>query len=172
MSEAFDHIIGLAGGDGRRRHARWDAGRFDRLARGPAARLWEKLEGQPHAEATLEAYAALLAEAVGSGYLDGVQPLLIAHATNAFAVLVLAVIGAVLGAALRKAGRPSWTLWMPIGIIVAIAVQMMLGFAGVRGAHVFLGVLILCTVTAYCSYSWRLRVPEGGATATATPPSA
>ena len=122
--------------------------------------------------ATLLFAFAVAQAGLGSGYLDGVRPLLIAHATNAFAVLVLAVIGAVLGAALRKAGRPSWTLWMPIGIIVAIAVQMMLGFAGVRGAHVFLGVLILCTVTAYCSYSWRLRLPEGGATATAAPTSA
>lgn len=122
--------------------------------------------------ATLLFAFAVAQAGLGSGYLDGVQPLLIAHATNAFAVLVLAVIGAVLGAALRKAGRPSWTLWMPIGIIVALAVQMMLGFAGVRGAHVFLGVLILCTVTAYCSYSWRLRLPEGGATATAAPTSA
>ena len=122
--------------------------------------------------ATLLFAFAVAQAGLGSGYLDGVRPLLVAHATNAFAVLVLAVIGAVLGAALRKAGRPSWTLWMPIGIIVAIAVQMMLGFAGVKGAHVFLGVLILCTVTAYCSYSWRLRLPEGGATATAAPTSA
>jgi hypothetical protein len=61
---------------------------------------------------------------------------------------------------------------MPVGIIVAIAVQMMLGFAEVKGAHVFLGVLILCAITAYCSYSWRLRLPEGGATATAAPTSA
>ena len=122
--------------------------------------------------ATLLLAFAVAQAGLGSGYLDGVRPLLIAHATNAFAVLVLAVIGAVLGAALRKAGRPSWTLWMPVGIIVAIAVQMMLGFAGVKGVHVFLGVLILCTVTAYCSYAWRLRLPEGGVTATAAPTSA
>ena len=29
---------------------------------------------------------------LGSGYLDDVQPLLIAHATNAFAVLVLSIL--------------------------------------------------------------------------------
>lgn len=72
MSEVFDRIIGHSAGDGRRRHAGWDAGLFDRLARGPGASLWGRLEGQPHAEATLEAYAALLVEAVGSGYLDQV----------------------------------------------------------------------------------------------------
>ena len=100
------------------------------------------------------------------------RPLLIAHATNAFAVLVLAVIGAVLGVAPAQAGRPGWTLFLPVGIIVAIAVQMMLGFAEVKGTHVFLGVLILCTITACCSYSWRFRLPEGGATTTAAPTSA
>lgn len=115
--------------------------------------------------ATLLFAFAVAQAGLGSGYLDGSDALLIAHATNAFAVLVLAVIGAVLGVALRRAGRPSWTLYLPLGIIIAIAVQMMLGFAGIKGLHVFLGVLILCTITAYCSYSWRLRLPEGGATA-------
>ena len=114
--------------------------------------------------ATLLFAFAVAQAGLGSGYLDGSRALLVAHATNAFAVLVLAVIGAVLGFGLRKAGRPGWTLFFPLGIIVAIAAQMMLGFAGVRGLHVFLGVLVLCAITAYCSYSWRLRLPEGGAT--------
>ena len=115
--------------------------------------------------ATLLFAFAVAQAGLGSGYLDGTRALLVAHATNAFAVLVLAVIGAVLGVSLRRSGRPGWTLFFPLGIILAIAVQMMLGFAGVRGMHVFLGVLVLCAITAYCSYSWRLRLPEGGATA-------
>jgi heme A synthase len=115
--------------------------------------------------ATLLFAFAVAQAGLGSGYLDGTKALLVAHATNAFAVLVLAVIGAVLGISLRRAGRPGWTFWMPVGIIIAIAVQMMLGFAGIKGLHVFLGVLILCTITAYCSYAWRLRLPERAATA-------
>jgi len=115
--------------------------------------------------ATLLFAFAVAQAGLGSGYLDGNGALLVAHATNAFAVLVLAVIGAVLGISLRRAGRPGWTFWMPVGIIIAIAVQMMLGFAGIKGLHVFLGVLILCTITAYCSYAWRLRLPERAATA-------
>ncbi|MGI3786291.1 MAG: hypothetical protein ACRYG2_36565 [Janthinobacterium lividum] len=122
--------------------------------------------------ATLLFAFAVAQAGLGSGYLDGAAPLLVAHATNAFAVLVLTVVGAVMGLGLRRAGRPAWTLFMPVGIIIAIAVQMMLGFADVKGAHVFLGVLILCAITAYCSYSWRLRLPEGGATTTAAPTSA
>jgi hypothetical protein len=113
--------------------------------------------------ATLLFAFAVAQAGLGSGYLDGSHVLLVAHATNAFAVLVLAVIGAVLGVSLRKAGRPGWTLFFPLGIIVAIALQMTLGFSDVKGLHVFLGVLILCSITAYCSYSWRLRLPEVGA---------
>ena len=121
--------------------------------------------------ATLLFAFAVAQAGLGSGYLDdSQQALIIAHLTNAFAVLVLAVIGAVLGVTLRRAGRPGWTLFFPLGIVVALAVQMMLGLAGIRGFHVFLGVLILCAITAYCSYSWRLRLPEGGATR-ATPAS-
>lgn len=120
--------------------------------------------------ATLLFTFAVAQAGLGSGYLDGSRALLVAHATNAFAVLVLAVISAVLGFGLRKAGQPGWTLFFPLGIVVAVAAQMMLGFAGVRGLHVFLGVLVLCSITAYCSYSWRLRLPEGGATR-ATPAS-
>jgi hypothetical protein len=116
--------------------------------------------------ATLLFAFAVAQAGLGSGYLDGSRALLIAHATNAFAVLVLAVIGAVLGVSLRKAGRPGWTLFFPLGIALALAAQMMLGFAGVRGLHVFLGVLVLCSITAYCSYAWRLQLPAGGATAT------
>ena len=41
--------------------------------------------------ATLLFAFAVAQAGLGSGYLDGVRPLLIAHATNAFAVLVLAV---------------------------------------------------------------------------------
>lgn len=114
--------------------------------------------------ATLLFAFAVAQAGLGSGYLDGTKALLIAHATNAFAVLVLTVIGAVLGVSLRKAGRPGWTLFFPLGIVVAIALQMTLGFSEVKGLHVFLGVLILCSITAYCSYAWRLRLPEGGAT--------
>jgi len=119
--------------------------------------------------ATLLFAFAVAQAGLGSGYLDGPHALLVAHATNAFAVLVLAVIGAVLGVTLRRTGRPGWTLWLPLGIVVALAVQMMLGFAGLRGLHVFFGVLVLCTITAYCSYAWRLRLPEGASAA--TPPT-
>jgi hypothetical protein len=119
--------------------------------------------------ATLLFAFAVAQAGLGSGYLDGVQTLLVAHATNAFAVLVLAVIGAIFGVTMRRSGGPSWTVFMPIAIIIALAVQMMLGFAGIKGLHVFFGVLILCTITAYCSYSWRLRLPEGGASGSGAP---
>jgi hypothetical protein len=93
---------------------------------------------------------------LGSGYLDGGRGLLIAHATNAFAVLVLTVLSTVFGFAYRRSGGPSWAFYLPLALLVAVVVQLGLGFAGVRGFHVFWGVLYLCGVTTYCSYSYRL----------------
>jgi hypothetical protein len=38
-----------------------------------------------------------------------------------------------------------------------VGIQITLGFAGIRGIHVFWGVLFLCTATAFCSNIWRHR---------------
>lgn len=109
---------------------------------------------------------------LGSGSLDVRGPLLVAHATNAFAVAVLAVLAVVFGWGTRRAGLPAWTFYLPLVVTIGVAVQMSLGFAGVRGGHVFFGVLLLCTITAYCSYAWRLQpsaaagARAGGATST------
>lgn len=108
---------------------------------------------------------------LGSGYLDGGRGLLIAHATNAFAVLVLTVLCAVFGFAYRRAGGPSWTFALPLALVGAAAVQMALGFAEVRGVHVFWGVLYLCGVTTFCSYTYRL-LPAAGPRVSANVPTA
>jgi uncharacterized membrane protein AbrB (regulator of aidB expression) len=106
---------------------------------------------------------------LGSGYLDGLEWLLIAHATNAFAVLVLTVLAAVFGFAYRRSGGPSWTFYFPLILVGVVGLQMTLGFAGIRGVHVFVGVLFLCGVTTLCSYTWRLRPVDRPAEPTATP---
>ena len=101
-------------------------------------------------------FAFAIAQAgLGSGYLEGGRLLLVAHATNAFAVLVLTLLSVVLGFSYRRAGGPSWTFYLPLGLLVGAAVQMALGFAGARSIHVFWGVLYLCGVTAFCSYTFR-----------------
>jgi heme/copper-type cytochrome/quinol oxidase subunit 1 len=97
---------------------------------------------------------------LGSGYLDGFDRLLIAHATNAFAVFVLTVLTAISGFAYRRHGGPGWTFYFPLILIGVAGMQVTLGFAGVRGGHVFLGVLFLCAVAVLCSYVWRLRPAE------------
>jgi hypothetical protein len=102
---------------------------------------------------------AIAQAGLGAGYLDGLDWLLIAHATNAFAVFVLTVLAAVFGFAYRRAGGPNWTFYFPLILVGAAGLQLTLGFAGVRGGHVFLGVLFLCAVTTLCSYTWRLTPP-------------
>ncbi len=93
---------------------------------------------------------------LGSGYLDGeANALLIAHATNAFAVLVLTLLSAVFGFNYRRSGGPGWAFFLPLALLIMSLVQITLGFAEIRGFHVFWGVLYLCLATAYCSYTWR-----------------
>lgn len=94
---------------------------------------------------------------LGSGYLDEIKPLLVAHATNAFVVLLLTVVSAVFGFSYRRSGGPGWTFFLPLGLVVMAGIQITLGFTEVLGGHVFWGVLFLCTVTAFCSYCWRLK---------------
>jgi len=107
---------------------------------------------------------------LGSGYLDGVGVLLIAHATNAFAVLVLTLLSAIFGFNYRRAGGPGWAFFLPLALLAMAGIQITLGFAGIRGFHVFWGVLYLCTATVFCSYTWRHKPREASrATASATP---
>lgn len=107
---------------------------------------------------------------LGAGIIDEIKPLKIAHATNAFAVLVLTILSAVFGYAVRRSGGPAWTFFLPLALVVMAGVQLTLGFAEIRGFHVFWGVLYLCTVTTFCSYSWRLRpTTESAQPATTTP---
>ena len=101
---------------------------------------------------------------LGSGYLDGGAALLIAHVTNAFAVLVLTVLSAIFGFNYRRAGGPGWAFFLPPAMVAMAGIQITLGFAGLRGVHVFWGVLYLCAATAFCSNTWRHRP-----TATAQP---
>ena len=110
---------------------------------------------------------------LGSGYLGGAGPaLLIAHATNAFAVLVLTALSAIFGFNYRRAGGPGWAFFLPAAMLVMVGIQITLGFAGIRGTagirgiHVFWGVLYLCTATAFCSNIWRHR-PTATAQSTA-----
>ena len=107
---------------------------------------------------------------LGSGYLDGVRGLLIAHATNAFAVLVLTLLSTIFGFNYRRAGGPGWVFFLPLAMLAMAGIQITLGFAGILGFHVFWGVLYLCVATAFCSYTWRHKPAESsraGSSATA-----
>lgn len=123
--------------------------------------MWVVQTKQLRVLSTLLFAFAIAQAGLGSGYLDGGRGLLIAHATNAFAVLVLTVLAAVFGFSNRRAGGPGWVFYLPLALLVMVVVQMALGFAGIRSFHVFWGVLYLCGVTAYCSYTYRELPSEG-----------
>jgi hypothetical protein len=74
MNEPFEALVEREKLDGRRLHAHWEPDRFDRLMRGPAAGLRDRLLGRQFADETIAAYAMLLREALGSGYLGQSSP--------------------------------------------------------------------------------------------------
>ena len=50
-------------------------------------------------------------------------------------------------------------------------IQLTLGFAGIRGPHVFSGVLFLCVATVFCSYTWRHKPAVPATTTSAEAPT-
>ncbi|MGL5930011.1 MAG: hypothetical protein ACRCY8_13845 [Dermatophilaceae bacterium] len=78
-----------------------------------------------------------------------------AHSVVAYLVLATTVVCVVASERYRRAGGPAWPLWFAVSLLGGAVLQVTLGSLGVVGAHVFVGVLLLCAVTTYCSYLWR-----------------
>ena len=77
-------------------------------------------------------------------------------------MLVLTILAAVFGFNYRRSGGPGWAFFMPLAMVAMVGDPDQPGFAGIRGAHVFWGVLYLCVATAFCSYTWRHRRSDKG----------
>ena len=77
------------------------------------------------------------------------------HSVNAIVVIVVAAVCVVLAAVYRRRGGPRWPLVLAVCIELGAVLQTVLGEVRVVGAHLFLGVLLLCAVTTFCSYAWR-----------------
>ncbi|MGL4745101.1 MAG: hypothetical protein ACRCXL_12020 [Dermatophilaceae bacterium] len=92
---------------------------------------------------------AALVEKSASGRVEA------AHSVVAYVVVGTAVACVFAAARYRRDGGPGWPLWFAVFLVLAAALQVTLGSFGVVGAHVFVGVLVLCAVTTYCSYLWR-----------------
>ena len=77
------------------------------------------------------------------------------HSVNAIVVIVVAAVCVVLAAVYRRRGGPTWPLVFAVCIELGAILQTVLGELRVVGVHLFLGVLLLCAVTTFCSYAWR-----------------
>ena len=77
------------------------------------------------------------------------------HSVNAVIVIVVAAVCVVLAAVYRRRGGPTWPLVFAVCIALGAILQTVLGELRVVGVHLFLGVLLLCAVTTFCSYAWR-----------------
>ena len=77
------------------------------------------------------------------------------HSLNAIVVIVVAAVCVVVAAVYRRRGGPTWPLVFAICLELGAILQTVLGKLQVVGLHLFLGVLLLCAVTTFCSYAWR-----------------
>ncbi|MGL5867393.1 MAG: hypothetical protein ACRCYX_16235 [Dermatophilaceae bacterium] len=78
-----------------------------------------------------------------------------AHSIVAYVLLSTTVFCALAAERYRRDGGPAWPGWSAGCLLGVITLQVTLGSLDILGAHVFLGVLLLCAVTTYCSYLWR-----------------
>ena len=117
----------------------------------------------------------LLAVAIGqAGLGSGLGASLIArdkselleklHSYNAIVVIVVAAVCVVLAAVHRRRGGARWPLVFAVSLELGAILQMVLGEVRVVGLHLFLGVLLLCAMTTFCSYAWR-HLPSDSAVA-------
>jgi hypothetical protein len=108
----------------------------------------------------------LLAVAIGqAGLGSGLGASLIArdkselleklHSFNAILVIVVAAVCVVLAAVHLRRGGPRWPLVFAASLELGAILQMVLGEVRVIGLHLFVGVLLLCAMTTFCSYAWR-----------------
>ena len=86
------------------------------------------------------------------------------HSFNAIAVIVVAAICLVIAAVHRRRGGARWPLVFAVCLVLGAILQTVLGEVRVVGLHLFLGVLLLCAVTTFCSYAWRHLPSEAPAT--------
>ncbi|MFI5074877.1 MAG: hypothetical protein ACHP7G_07690 [Actinomycetales bacterium] len=86
------------------------------------------------------------------------------HSFNAIVVIVVAAVCVVLAAVHLRRGGARWPLVFAASLALGAILPMILGEVRVVGPHLFVGVLLLCAVTTFCSYAWR-HLPSGSAVA-------
>ena len=91
------------------------------------------------------------------------------HSFNAILVIVVAAVCIVIAAVYRRRGGPTWTLVFAVCLEIGAILQTVLGQVRVVALHLFVGVLLLCAVTTFCSYAWRHQSSEVRAPRSALP---
>ena len=85
------------------------------------------------------------------------------HQVGAWVTLAVAVLAALTYVVLRRSAGPV-NLWLAVGLVLALAVQIGLGETGQRAPHIFVGVLIAMLATALTSWTYRHKMPETAGT--------
>jgi hypothetical protein len=104
------------------------------------------------------AVLGLAQASIAGSFLNGHYDMLQVHLTAAVIMVGVAVVQAVVGVLLARAGQaPGWVVRASVGLPVALAGQGVLGMYRVIGLHVPLGVLVVASSLALAVWSWRSR---------------
>lgn len=106
-------------------------------------------------EATLLMSLAIGQAGLAAAFITGRDALKKVHEINAFVVGTLVVITLLTAIAYRRTGGPRWPVGVSALLVVLTAAQITLGLIEVAGAHIFVGVLYVVSVTLFTSYLFR-----------------
>ncbi len=119
----------------------------------------------PFRVTTIAAAVLLFDQAVFAGqFLAGTFPALHTHRENATFAGIAVLLAAVAAIPIRWPGRgPWWPIAACLGLLGAIAVQIVLGFSRALALHIPLGVSIIVAGVALAVWAWRPhRMPVAG----------
>ncbi|MGD8148789.1 hypothetical protein [Ornithinimicrobium sp. Y1694] len=118
----------------------------------------------PHLIALRLAATVLLSCVIGqagwaAAWLGGEPRYAAFHQVGAWVTLAVAIASAVLYVVLRRSAG-AVNLGLALGVSAVVALQVALGELGVRGPHIFLGVLLAMLATALTSWTYRHQLPD------------
>lgn len=106
-------------------------------------------------EATLLMSLAIGQAGLAAAFITGRDALKEVHEVNAFVVGTLVVVTLVTAIAYRRSGGPRWPVLVSALLVALTAAQIAMGLVEVAGAHIFVGVLYVVSVTLFTSYLFR-----------------
>lgn len=92
---------------------------------------------------------------LAAAFITGRDALKEFHEINAFVVGTLVVATLLTAIAYQRSGGPRWPVLISGLLVLLTIAQISMGLTEVAGAHIFVGVLYVVSVTLFTSYLFR-----------------